>query len=331
MSSFKQATSRQLKRSSLRWLLPALLLLTMGRTYAQAIAPAHMAAHMSIPLHTGWRFHEVGKDAWYPATVPGCVHTDLLHNKLIGDPFYRANEQQLQWIGKTDWEYQTTFNVTPAILQHQNIELVFAGLDTYADVFLNDQSLLHADNMFRTWRVDCKPALRPGANTLRICFRSPINEVLPRMAKLDYQLPASNDQGEKTSPYTRKAPYQYGWDWGPRFVTSGIWRAVTLEAWDGARLSDLHIKQDELTHDKAQLTAEVEVVATQETDATLSVERVAKDHATVARAQVKLHAGVNQVALPYALLNPQLWWPNGLGAQSLYTFRARLLVGGVQL
>src|SRR5205085_4206833 len=182
-----------------------------------------------------------------------------------------------------------------------------------------------------TWRVDCKSALRPGANTLRIRFRSPINEVLPVMAKLDYQLPASNDQGEKTSPYTRKAPYQYGWDWGPRFVTSGIWRAVTLEAWDGARLSDLHIKQDELTHDKAQLTAEVEVVATQETDATLSVERVAKDHATVARAQVKLHAGVNQIALPYALLNPQLWWPNGLGAQLLYTFRARLLVGGVQL
>jgi len=291
----------------------------------------NMAAKMIIPLHDGWEFHEVGKDVWYPATVPGCVHTDLLNNKVIGDPFYRDNEQRLQWIGKTDWEYQATFNVTPALLQRQHLELVFAGLDTYADVSLNEQSLLHADNMFRTWRVDCKSALRPGANTLRIRFRSPINEVLPVMAKLDYQLPASNDQGEKTSPYTRKAPYQYGWDWGPRFVTSGIWRSVALEAWDSARLSDLHIKQDELTRDQAQLTAAVEVVAAQDMEATLSIERVAKDHATVARAQVKLHAGVNQFALPYVIYQPQLWWPNGLGAQPLYRFSARLFVGGVQI
>src|SRR5205085_8208468 len=197
-----------------------------------------------------------------------------LNNKVIGDPFYRDNEQRLQWIGKTDWEYQATFNVTPALLQRQHLELVFAGLDTYADVSLNEQSLLHADNMFRTWRVDCKSALRPGANTLRIRFRSPINEVLPVMAKLDYQLPASNDQGEHTSPYTRKAPYQFGWDWGPRFVTSGIWRTVALEAWDAARISDLHIVQRQLDRTAAQLTAEVEVLTDEAQDATLLVDDV---------------------------------------------------------
>jgi len=201
---------------------------------------------ITISVHTGWQFREVGKDSWRPATVPGCVHTDLLNNKLIDDPFYRDNEQKQQWIGKTDWEYQTTFNVAPEILERDNIDLVFEGLDTYANVFLNDASLLDADNMFRTWRVDSKRLLRPGANTLRIHFRSPINEVLPLMAKLNYQLPAGNDQGEKTSPHTRKAPYQYGWDWGPRLVTSGIWRPVFLEAWDDARVNDLHIKTREI-------------------------------------------------------------------------------------
>src|SRR5205823_5263533 len=104
-----------------------------------------------------------------------------------------------------------------------------------------------------------------------------------------------------------------------------------LEAWDGARLSDLHIKQDKLTRAEAQLTAEVEVVAAEDTEATLSVERVAKAFATVARVEIKLHAGVNQITLPFALSNPQLWWPNGLGAQPLYTFHARLSVNGVQL
>ena len=109
------------------------------------------------------------------------MHTDLLANKLIEDPFYRDNEKKQQWIGKTDWEYRTTFNVLPSTLEWQNVELVFQGLDTYAQVFLNEQVLLNADNMFRTWRVNAKPMLKPGANTLRIVFRSPINEILPVM------------------------------------------------------------------------------------------------------------------------------------------------------
>ena len=106
-----------------------------------------------VLLHDGWRFREAGKPAWHPATVPGCVHTDLLNNNLIDDPFYRDNEKKLQWIGKTDWEYQTTFRVTPEMLTRRNIELVFKGLDTYATVTLNDVPLLAADNMFREWRV----------------------------------------------------------------------------------------------------------------------------------------------------------------------------------
>jgi len=172
------------------------------------------ASLQRVPIETGWQFREAGKDNWYPATVPGSVHTDLLQNKVIDDPFYRDNEAKQQWIGKTNWEYRTTFRVTDALLAHKNLELVFEGLDTYADVYLNDKPILKADNMFRTWRVNCAEVLTKGSNTLRISFRSPINEILPLMAKMNYQLPAGNDQGEKTSPHTRKAPYQYGWDWG---------------------------------------------------------------------------------------------------------------------
>ena len=177
-------------------LMPILVLLTLTVVSSQSqtrLGKKNAMRSSTIMLETGWQFHEVGKDVWYPAIVPGCVHTDLRHNKLIEDPFYRDNEQQLQWIGKTDWEYQTTFSITPDILRHTNIDLVFEGLDTYANVFLNGQPLLNTDNMFRTWRADCKRLLRPGANTLRIRFRSPINEVLPRMAKMSYQLPAGND------------------------------------------------------------------------------------------------------------------------------------------
>jgi beta-mannosidase len=282
------------------------------------------AQKTEISLNSGWKFREVNKNEWLPATVPGCVHTDLLANKKIDDPFYRDNEKNLQWIGKTDWEYQTVFNISAENLKRQRIEIVFQGLDTYANVFLNDKPILDADNMFRTWRVEVRKFLKQGANTLRIKFRSPINEILPLMKKLDYELPAVNDQGEKTSPYTRKAPYQFGWDWGPRFVTSGVWKPVTLEVWDNARIEDLHIKQDKLTKEKADLTAAVEVVSTSETFATIQIENT-NDKKIVATKQVNLNKGLNKFALDFVIDNPKFWYPIGLGEQSLYTFKAKLI------
>src|SRR5882724_483861 len=157
----------------------ALIAFTSYASQAQTSIRSKEISKTKVPVQTGWQFRELGKDTWYSASVPGCVHTDLLKNKLIDDPFYRDNEQKLQWIGKTDWEYQTSFTIKPELLRREHLELVFEGLDTYANVFLNDQQLLDADNMFRTWRVDCKPALKSGLNTLRIRFRSPINEILP--------------------------------------------------------------------------------------------------------------------------------------------------------
>jgi beta-mannosidase len=259
---------------------------------AQTKPGTRSTSSIVIPLNAGWQFRQAEKDAWHPAEVPGAVHTDLLKNKLIEDPFYRDNEQKQQWIGKTDWEYRTTFKVTPGVLAKKNVELVFEGLDTYADVYLNEELILKADNMFRTWRIDVASKLKTD-NSLRIRFRSPINEILPLMAKMKYELPASNDQGEKTSPHTRKAPYQFGWDWGPRFVTSGIWRPVELEAWDAARISDLYVAQNRVNKEEANLTATVDIVAAISTDAELLIQD--KEKKTVlAKQTVKLAPGNNR-------------------------------------
>ena len=127
-------------------------------------------------LHEGWKFRQAGEETWCAATVPGCVHTDLLDNGFIDDPFYRDNEQKLQWIEEKDWEYQTTFIVDRETMQHRHIELVFEGLDTYATVFLNDFQILDANNMFRGWRVECKDKLQEGENALRVIFRSATND-----------------------------------------------------------------------------------------------------------------------------------------------------------
>ena len=313
-----------------RPLLLALALLSLGSASAFARSnPAAGESKTTMTLSSGWRFRQAGKDEWHPATVPGCIHTDLLANKLIEDPFFRDNEKSLQWIGKTDWEYQTTFELTPDILRRQNIELIFAGLDTYADVSLNGTVVLNADNMFRTWRIACKTVLKAGANTLAVRFRSPINEVLPIMTRLNYKLPAPNDQGEKTSPFTRKAPYQFGWDWGPRFVTSGIWRPVLLEAWNEARISDLRVRTQSLSTESGLLTADVEVTASTVCPVHVSVESLAENPADKIRLdrQVQLSPGVNHVSIDFTIQHPQLWWPNGLGPHPLYEFRAHILTG----
>jgi len=163
------------------------------------VSPLCAAATVELSsqsLNAGWQFRAVGTteklelQQWHPAQVPGVVHTDLLRNNLIPDPFDRDNEFRLQWIGLTDWEYQTTFQVDSTSLSHEHVDLVFDGLDTFADVYLNDQSVLHADNMFRHWRIPAKPLLKPGQNTLRIVFHSAITKMIPYVKSLPYVLPS---------------------------------------------------------------------------------------------------------------------------------------------
>jgi beta-mannosidase len=292
-----------------------------------------VSAAESIALNSGWEFRQradvtgapiQAKDSeWRPAQVPGCVHTDLLRNKAIADPFYRDNEAKLQWIENADWEYRSTITATPALLRHRNIELVFEGLDAYSEVWLNDKQVLTADNMFREWRVDVKPFLKPGANALRVVFPSPIRAAAKIAA--DDKWREKTHTAEKT--YIRKAAYEYGWDWGPRFVTSGIWRPVRLEVWDRARISDVHIRQRDVTADVAHAVAEVEVTASADEAADVAVEFAHGRSTGAAARTVELHAGVNHIDLPLDIVKPDLWYPAGYGAQPIYKFSTRVRVG----
>ena len=161
------------------------------------------------------------------------MHTDLLAAGKIGDPFYRLNEKDQQWIENEAWEYRTTVAVDAATLARDRVELVFAGLDTYAEVF--GQRRLRADRRQHVPQLARRREVAPQGRRQRDrrALPSPIAKVKPAYDALGYKLPAANDQAkEMVSMLTRKAPYHYGWDWGPRFVTAGIWRPVTLEAWD---------------------------------------------------------------------------------------------------
>ena len=114
---------------------------------------------------------------WLDARVPGTVHNDLIRHNLIPDPFFGTNEKQIQWVENRDWEYRTAFQLSEDDLKHDGAEIIFEGLDTYADVYLNGSLILKADNMFRGYQADVKKLLRKGENRMYILFHSPIKSV----------------------------------------------------------------------------------------------------------------------------------------------------------
>ena len=257
-----------------------------------------------------WTFNKQNESKKYKATVPGTVHTDLFANQLIPDPFYGGNEKQLQWIENEDWEYETFFSVTNSEFSHENIELELNGLDTYATVFLNGIAILEADNMFRKWSLSVKNQLKKGKNHLKIVFHSAVQKGKEAALKLPYTLP------EKERVFVRKAQYQFGWDWGPRFVTAGIWKNVQLKFWNSASIGNIKYSQVELNDQKAILEFTTEIRVSEVKTIQLKINEKSETF--------HLKKGTNKVKMGYEISNPKLWWCNGLGTPNLNSISVQL-------
>lgn len=317
--------------------LMALLLglcLTVVATIAMAAAPNRTA------IDSGWTFRLLPGDAqlaahpealpWHAAKLPGTVHTDLLANRLIPDPYIGAPEAGLQWIGLADWEYRTRFDVAH---QGERSDLVFEGLDTFAEVWLNGEKLLDADNAFRTWRLAVQGKLRAKGNELRIVLRSPIARllpvvrVMPRKLAGNYPSPYGDEpQDAMTGNLARKPGYHYGWDWGPRYVTAGIWKPVVLESWDAVRIDNLQLRQDHVDEARADIAAVVSAEAVRDGVFELRLWQAAPGgkRSLAALRRVELRAGDNRIELPVRIERPQRWFPNGYGLQPLYRFEIEI-------
>jgi beta-mannosidase len=258
-----------------------------------------------------WTFNKQNESKKNKAKVPGTIHTDLLKNKLIPDPFVGTNEKQLQWIENEIWEYETKFNLTKSELKNQNIDIIFEGLDTYATIYLNGKLLLETDNMFRTWNKSVKNELKIGENHIKISFKSASNFGKEEAKKLPYTLPGD----EKV--FTRKAQYQYGWDWGPRFVTCGIYKPIKLHFWNEVKIENVKYSQIELNDSKAILEFTTEIIVSEVKTIELQINEKTKTF--------HLKKGKNKVKMEYEIAKPKLWWCNGLGEANLYSFQINIL------
>ncbi|MDX2185818.1 MAG: glycoside hydrolase family 2 protein [Opitutaceae bacterium] len=261
---------------------------------------------------TNWKFREAGsRESWRSARVPGCVHTDLLHHRLIPNPFHGTNELQLQWIEHRDWEYETVFDLPQGLLEEENVLLVSDGLDTVATVTLNGKAVGSSENMFVGHRWDVRHLLKPSGNRLHIHFASARRYI--DTARQDHAPREINDPvGGCTR--IRKQQCQFGWDWGPRLVTAGVWRDLRLEGWSQARLSGVRIRQEHTRAGRVRLHVEPEFEGTAKG---LNLHTsLHLDGAVVTES----HEVMSVLDVP----SPELWWPAGQGAQPLYDLHVAL-------
>ncbi|HIB47284.1 MAG TPA: glycoside hydrolase family 2 protein [Flavobacteriaceae bacterium] len=264
---------------------------------------------------TDWKFSKVGKENFQPATVPGTVQTDLLKLGQIPDPFLLNNEDSIQWISKLDWVYRKTFSVPKKQLIKKRHLLKFEGLDTYAEIFLNDSLLVATSNAFRTFEVDVSTLLKEE-NTLYIVFHSTDQKENEAKRQLDYELP------ESPRVFTRKPQFQYGWDWGPKIKTVGIWRDVSLLSFDNIRLEDAFLKTEHITDTLATLSAIINLQTPKYDNCFIEVRNKTTNETFTFSAEV--YGPSSEYSFEIPVKNPKLWWTHNLGEPFLYDFSIRV-------
>jgi len=274
-----------------------------------------------LRLDGRWVVRQVGTARTWPARVPGDVLADLLRAKAIPDPFYRENENELHWIGQSDWVYERSFQVPAALLREDRVLLQCDGLDTFAAVSLNGRPVAQTDNMHRRYEWEVKKFLHPGRNRIRVVFAS-VNDYTRRRFLKDRIYSSVTGTLAGTHPsFVRKMACNFGWDWGPSLVSMGIWRGIRLVGFSTARLRDVRLLQ---THTKNQVQLDVKLECETTAPAALRVRTTVLRRGHVV-AEAAAACRRNRGRLTLIIRNPELWWPNGMGNQPLYEVRVELL------
>ncbi|MDE6188965.1 MAG: hypothetical protein K2G37_01595 [Clostridia bacterium] len=268
---------------------------------------------MKISLNGQWSLKKVDGEAVYIANVPGDVFSDLQANNVIPNPLIGLNEEPVQWVGRTDWEYSRTFQVEKKTLEYQYVELNCLMLDTLADVYINGKLIASVKNINRHYAWNIKDLLNEGENSIKIVFRSPLSYIADKHKT--HPLPNST-LGEAGSCHIRKSPYHFGWDWGPHLLTCGISKDCFIHCYDICKITRLDIKQ---THSSDCVNIDLKTHLSNHADDlsvlyTLSFDGQEICSADGERATLKVE-------------NPNLWWCNNMGRQPLYGLDVKVFKG----
>lgn len=279
---------------------------------------------ISIDLNGTWKMKSTGEKIWTDGMVPGSVFNDLLNAGKIDDPFYRDNEGKALYIASRDYEYMRSFTVSKILLDSDSVVLHCEGLDTIATININGVLVGETDNMHRQYEFDIKGLLHDGENIIHILLKSPLKYI--EQKQKEYPLWGSQDaiQGY---PYIRKAHCMFGWDWGPKIPDSGIWRNISIRGYNTARIEDVYITQ---LHEKNAVSLDIRV--RHKKYSSESIDIAVKVTSPGNEIFIKKTPGENiENHINIKINNPELWWPNGYGLQSLYRVDVRLEKGSLQV
>jgi len=288
--------------------------------------PANESAMATVDLCGRWELRRDGEERPLPATVPGCVHTDLPAAGEIPDPFFGKNAEQVAWVGETAWTYSRAFELDAALLERARVLLECEGLDTLATIRLNGKEVGRTDNMFRCWKFDIKPHVHAGTNEIEIRFESTLPHIAAEQERgflmHIFQLMGDNYSIIPGGQHVRKCQSHYGWDWGPKLVTCGIWRPIRLVAFDAARIEQVRFTQDHATSGLVRVAAELGVERVSEAE--VRVEATLR-HEDTPLDTTQAPVDGTRAVFAFDVRDPKLWWPNGMGEQPLYEVEIRLL------
>jgi beta-mannosidase len=273
-----------------------------------------------ILLHDNWEFslnkkchppvNNIKPGNWYKAVVPGTIHTDLINNKLIPDPFYSDNEKHLQWIGEMDWDYKTSFSLPKSIDLSRPVYIKFDGIDTIAEIFLNGENIGAASNMFCSYEFEISRFLKKKNNKLLILFASPYQYARLTESKHSRLPVALNSE----RVYIRKAQYSFGWDWGPSFATSGLWRSVSLYQKNDACIEHFTFNTISLSGNSASV--ELKTKLSNPLNKNLKLKINISSAASTYEKEIEVKE--NFLTHNFVIDNPALWYTVGYGLPALY-------------
>lgn len=272
-----------------------------------------------------WKFTKAQLNDWRTAQIPGTIHQDLMNHSIIGNVFDLDAESYQNWVEHSDWEYKCTFSVTDKNITDKNIDLVLEGVDTYATIYLNNDSVASIENMFVGYTFPIKNYLKNGENTLKLYFHSATKINRNKAFLHPYNIPAVNEKAyksERYSIYSRKAPFHFGWDWGPRIVTCGLWRPAYINIWDKSKIESQGFHLQNLSTKVADYKSDIEISSTKAENVDI---QTLVNNQIVSTQKANLKIGKNIIEANFQIKSPKLWWTNGLGEQYLYTITSKII------
>ena len=262
-----------------------------------------------IDLNEDWEFYYAPEDKWYPATVPGNIHTDLFANRIIKDPFYDTNADSLLWISETEWHYRKDF-VIAKLFYNRNLEIVFDGLDTYCDIILNGDTIGKTNNMYRQWVFPINDSIKKEKNKMELIFHPTDKININKQKEKGYAIPDNR-------VFSRKAPYHFGWDFAPSLNTCGIYKNVYINSWEKLRITNIMLEQKYLTDTMAVMIANIELESENFYNGNVKIYSPNHEFDTLYQ-KLEIYEGKQIYPVKFFIKDPELWWCNGMGNAKLY-------------